>query len=101
MFEYWASILNLRKSHKDIFIYGDFNLVDAENEEIFAYTRTFEGECVLIVANFKIESATMTLPPGGTLQQEKLLISNYEGIDVEGRKITLRSFEAFACVMKA
>jgi len=52
-FEFWASLLRLRKSHKDIFIYGDFELVDVQHADVFAYIRSFEGQKAIVVSNFK------------------------------------------------
>ncbi|RDW95191.1 alpha-glucosidase [Coleophoma crateriformis] len=52
-FTYWSSMLATRKKYKDIFVYGDFNLVDETNEDIFAYTRKSEkGETMLVLCNF-------------------------------------------------
>lgn len=53
VFEYWASILRLRKTHTDVLVYGDFALIDVENDHIFAYLRTFQDQKVLVVANFR------------------------------------------------
>ncbi|KAF4627574.1 hypothetical protein G7Y89_g10580 [Cudoniella acicularis] len=77
VFSYWASILRLRKSH-EIFIYGDFELVDAEHEDVFAYKRSFEGKGVLIVANFRKEVVKWIVPKGVLLVKEKVLTKNYE-----------------------
>lgn len=41
-FHYWQRILGLRKQYKDIFVYGDFEMLDVENEfgNVVAYLRT-------------------------------------------------------------
>jgi glycosidase len=41
-FLYWHRILELRKQHKDIFVYGDFEMLDVQNEcaNVVAYLRT-------------------------------------------------------------
>ena len=53
VFEHWAAILRLRKSHQDVFIYGDFEIVDEGNNNVFAYTRSFGKKRVLVVTNFR------------------------------------------------
>ncbi|KIW66174.1 hypothetical protein PV04_08375 [Phialophora macrospora] len=41
-FLYWQRILALRKQHKDILVYGDFEMLDVQNEcaNVIAYLRT-------------------------------------------------------------
>jgi glycosidase len=100
VFEYWASILRLRKSHKDVLIYGDFELIDEGNNDVFAYTRSFENEKVLVVANFRKEHISWDTPKGLELGNGQLLTSNYAGINVKDGMASLRSFEAFAVLIK-
>lgn len=96
VFEYWASILRLRKTHKDIFIYGSYKMLDVENNDVFVYTRTFGKEIVLVVANFRAENVQWTLPKGVKLAKEGVLVSSYGGVmEMEG-VLSLRPFEAFA-----
>ncbi|KAK9326847.1 glycoside hydrolase superfamily [Lipomyces starkeyi] len=99
VFEYWASILRLRESYKDVFVYGDFRLLDAENNDVFAYTRNFENETVLVVANFKSTEVRWSLP-NISLQQDQVLISNYGDVVVKDGAVSLHPFEAFACPYK-
>lgn len=96
VFEYWANVLRFRKTHKDIFIYGDYQLIDPENNDVFAYTRTFEDQTAVVAANFRANNVEWSLP-NITLQKEKVLISNYGDLVVKDGVVSLRPFEAFAC----
>ncbi|KAL1296924.1 hypothetical protein AAFC00_004534 [Neodothiora populina] len=102
VFEFWASILKLRKSHKDVFVYGDFELVDAANEHVFAYIRTSEArEVVLVASNFRTHEAELCLPESWKLRKDGLLISNFGDLIVRsGGVVTLRPFEEFACLVE-
>lgn len=100
VFEYWVSILRLRKTYKDIFIYGTFKLLDADRNDICAYTRTFEDQTVIVVTNFRKTSLTWTLPVKISLQEDKVLISNYEAVSVQNGVLSVRPFEAFVCFIK-
>lgn len=80
-------------------IYGDFEMVDNENEDIFAFSRKFENQKVLIVANFRSREICWKVPDGLDLQKDKILISNYE-VSFSGETLNLRPFEAFACFVK-
>jgi len=97
VFEYWATLLNLRRAHKDVFIYGDFELLDAEHSDVFAYTRTFENQKVIVVTNFRKTPVTWSLPKNITLQKDNILISNYSDPNIEEGLLSLRPFEALAC----
>ncbi|CZT43865.1 probable alpha-amylase [Rhynchosporium secalis] len=96
VFEYWASILRLRKTHKDIFIYGSFQMLDMENDNVFAYTRTYGKETVLVIANFRAESVEWTLPEAVKLNKEGVLVSTYGGVMEMNGVLSLKPFEAFA-----
>jgi len=100
VFEYWASILRLRKSHKDIFIYGEFKLLTTGNNDIFAYTRTFGEDKVVVVANFKKEEISHDFQKEIDLKDDGVLISNYGEIQRTDFIAKLRPFEAFACLVK-
>jgi len=100
VFQYWASILKLRKEQKDIFIYGNFEMVDVENEDVFAYLRSFSGEKVLVVANFRKEGVAWNVPKGMELARDRVLVSNYGRIGGTEGEVDLRPFEAFACFLK-
>lgn len=100
VFEYWASILKIRKEQKDIFIYGNFEMVDVENKDVFAHLRSFSGEKVLVVANFRKEGVVWNVPRELELVRDRLLVSNYGGIEGREGLVDLRPFEAFACFVK-
>ncbi|CZR62401.1 probable alpha-glucosidase (maltase) [Phialocephala subalpina] len=100
VFEYWASILRLRKNHKEIFIYGTFEMLDMKHDDVLAYIRAFGKEKVIVVANFRKESLTWTLPKGIRLQTDKILTSSYGGISVMDGELSLKPFEAFACYVE-
>jgi glycosidase len=96
VFEYWASILRLRKAHKDVFIYGDFELLDADHIDVFTYTRTFENQKVIVVTNFRKTPISWSLPKDIAFHKGKILISNYSDTNIKEGLVFLRPFEAFA-----
>ncbi|KAG7050204.1 trehalose-6-phosphate hydrolase [Colletotrichum scovillei] len=56
VFNFWKMVLATRKRYLDIFVYGDFALVDEKNEKILAYARRAEDGAVAVVAcNFSSE----------------------------------------------
>jgi alpha-glucosidase len=56
--EFWRHMLDLRKKEKDVFVYGRWEEVPAQEsgEDVFAYTMTSgEGEKALVLLNFSEE----------------------------------------------
>lgn len=96
-FEYWAAILRLRRELASVFVYGDFEMIDAGHEDVFAYTRTFGGESVLVVSNFREHAVDWVLPSAiVSPKQEDMLISTYGSVQSSRDSVALRPFEAFA-----
>jgi glycosidase len=97
-FEHWSAILRLRKELADVFVYGDFEMVDAEHDDVFAYTRSYNGESVLVVCNFRDRPTEWKLPLSSHgARREHLMISTHGDIILDADAVSLRPFEAFAC----
>ncbi|RIL46859.1 glycoside hydrolase family 13 protein [Staphylococcus equorum] len=91
---FYKSLIQLKKSH-DIFTYGTFNLIDAENEHVFAYIRELDGKRVLVVGNLTDKSATLEF-------NEKINENNIELHNYKDNKLdlnALRPFEAFVIAL--
>lgn len=86
---YFRKMIQLRKQNS-VFVYGDWALVDAENPNVFAYTRTLNGKKVLVLLNFKALNATVNLK-GLDISKTKTLIDNYDTPSVIGQ---LKPYEA-------
>ncbi|MFJ7639369.1 alpha-glucosidase [Peribacillus sp. NPDC097206] len=77
IFHFYKKLIQLRKQH-DIIVYGRFDLLCPDDEQIFAYTRTLGEEKVLVLCNFKGQEATLTIPTALHSLKATLLIGNYE-----------------------
>jgi glycosidase len=63
VFRCYRTVFDARKAHKDIFVYGDFELIDEDNDKVFAYKRTAEnGDSALVVCNFAAEPVEWKMP---------------------------------------
>lgn len=94
----WRTVLDTRKAHKDIFVYGDFRLVDEAHDKIFAYSRTAEnGDAALVVCNFAAEPVEWKLP---VKAREILVTSAGRALkDVNAEGIQLAPCEALAVLL--
>lgn len=94
IFYYYQKLIRLRKMYP-IIVYGDFTLLDPENEETFAYIRCYNGEKLLVVSNWTGEEVLFTMPETAEFTPRELLIANYDDAAIPpGRVLVLRPWEA-------
>lgn len=90
VFAYYKELIRLRKN-SDLIVYGDYELLCPESEELFVYTRKLDGEKMIVMCNFTDHDVEYKVPQ--EFEGAKKLIGNYDG-DFDGR--TLRPYEAVA-----
>lgn len=100
-YNFWASVLRLRKHEIDIFVYGDYRPVDSDSEEVFAFVR---GGKVLVLANFTDKDVEWDSRAHGVRNTKEVLLNNYENAGTATRRIltekwTLRPFEALVVML--
>ena len=96
IFHYYQKLISLRKE-KDIIVYGGFEPLYRDDEQIFVYTRKLDQEKLLIVCNFSERNAEMEIP--GEFKESECLITNLDRTVFEG-KIVLKPYEAFVLYKK-
>jgi oligo-1,6-glucosidase len=63
VWQFWQRGLKARKDNKRVFVYGDYEELDPEDEDVFAYVRTADdGEQFVVVLNFSGKNRQWTLP---------------------------------------
>jgi oligo-1,6-glucosidase len=70
---YVRTLIKLR-AHTLAFVYGDFDDLDPQHAQVFAYTRSLGSDKYLVVENFSSSPVTYTLPSG--LTAATLLLSD-------------------------
>ncbi len=91
VFHYYRKLIALRREHP-IMVYGRYEELLADSEELFVYTRTLESETLLVVCSFCDHETAFAIPQ--EFAGASCLISNRNG-DYTGTKITLKPYEAF------
>lgn len=101
IFHYYRRLIQLRKQH-EVIVYGRYELLNPEDQQVYAYTRTLGEERLLVVLNFYDKPAHFTWTTDEAVamsidevKSAELLIANYDvpaGEDV--RQLDLRPYEA-------
>lgn len=100
IFYHYKKLIQLRKE-LDVIVYGKYDLIEGDHEEIYAYTRELGDEKLLVVANFYDGTPKFTLPAGFSGADAELVISSYEDSPQSpSDQIDLRPYEAVVYRLK-
>lgn len=88
-------LINYRKNNP-LVVYGDYQLLES-HENVFAYTRTYEGKTLLVVANISNKMDRIDLSEFDL--SDEILITN-SPIDLSGKLVNLPPYGAFAILTK-
>jgi len=91
---HFRKMVNVRKEN-DVLIYGNYQLLQAEHPEIYAYTRSLEDKELLVLLNFTDHDSKMELPKNCTIYTT--LINNYDVLKNDNYKISLKPYQAIIC----
>ncbi|KAF2709078.1 glycoside hydrolase family 13 protein [Pleomassaria siparia CBS 279.74] len=95
---FWKRGLENRKTHKDVFVYGDFEAIDEEHDKVVCWKRCSEQEVFVTVLNFSGQEIPWDGLEGSGVQVEKWVAGNYDERELEKRntqgKLVLRPWEA-------
>ncbi|KAJ9101239.1 hypothetical protein QFC21_003458 [Naganishia friedmannii] len=89
---FYKELFRLRNEHL-VLVYGDFNYLDFDNEDVFAYVKEHEGEKVLVVLNYTGKTVTYTIPSSLETGNAKLLLGTLGKGAIETGKIVLEPWE--------
>ncbi|MGN0399523.1 MAG: alpha-glucosidase [Blautia sp.] len=90
VFNYYKKLIELR--HKEgVIVYGHYELLMPESEELYVYTREMEDEKILVICNFTEKEIEYTLPE--EFENGTILISNYEKQSADA-EMNLKPYEA-------
>ncbi len=93
IFYYYQKLIELRKEYP-VFVYGDYQLLLEDDEEIYVYLREYQGQRLLVILNFFAEEPKFELPANINYESKQLLLSNYEVESNDLKEVNLRSYEA-------
>ena len=77
---FYKTMLAMRKKHKDVFVYGKFELLDPQGRGTFVYRKRYTDKTAVVVLNF---TTNYQLLPEEAVEGMTLLVSSYGKIDGE------------------
>ncbi|NLL93676.1 MAG: alpha-glucosidase [Clostridiales bacterium] len=89
---FYRNLIRIRKN--DVCIQkGNYQSMMKDDEDVFAYTRTFEDMKILVVCNFHNCTKDINI----NMDTKEVLISNYDNEKIDLRNLKLRPYEAIMC----
>lgn len=99
IFYYYKKLIEIRKK-EDIIAYGDYKMLLAENNQVYAYKRSLNNESIIVVNNFYGKRCIIDLSDELKSKNIEILISNYDYNHNNFSEIELREYEAFVIKIK-
>lgn len=99
VFSYYKELIRLRRNH-EIIVYGSYELLLPEDEDLYVYTRTLNEEKLLVICNFSAHNRSIVLPDGWEPQKLERWIGNYSGAIIE-EELNIRPYEAMVLYRNA
>lgn len=92
IFHYYKKLIALRKE-MPVIVYGDFEAYMRDDDNVFAYKRSFVDEALFVMCNFTEKPVTVTVPQE-FVKEGKCIISNVERAEYK-TEMELKPYEAF------
>lgn len=99
VFWHYRDLIALRKAHP-IFTQGDYQELLAGHEQVWAYTRSANGQTLLVVSNFYGEPVEFALPAELQAAEGRLLLGNYPDSPARPQSCMLRPYESLIWLME-
>jgi oligo-1,6-glucosidase len=93
IFYYYQRLIQLRKSNP-VIVHGTYDLVLADHPQIYAFTRTWQTDRLLVILNFSRETPPLDLPTDLIEADYEVMIANYPIERGHPHRSILRPYEA-------
>lgn len=100
IFYYYQKLIQLRHE-MPIITDGVYELLDKENESVYAYLRKGEKETLLVVGNFTDKTINYHIEEKVQAKKSRLLISNYNAAETFERDLSLEPYGACVYLLEA
>ena len=94
---HFRKMVKFRNDNK-VLVYGNYQLLQAEHPEIYAYTRTLDTEKLMVLLNFTDHNSSIILPEISKI--EDININNYEALTINKDEVSLKPYQAVIVSIK-
>jgi oligo-1,6-glucosidase len=95
---YFRRLIRLRKREPTL-VYGRYRLLDRENPEVYAYTRTLGSRTLMVALSFSRTGGRTAVPAGFTAG--RTLINNLPSSPLQGATLMLRPYQAVVLELRS
>lgn len=97
VFAYYKKLIALRKNpeYKETIVYGDFEALFEDRNNLMAFYRKSNEKSLLIVANYQNLEQSITLPN----EYKKIVLNNYSEVVSDGRTIRMQGYQVLILEM--
>jgi oligo-1,6-glucosidase len=93
VYHYYRRLIGLRHTEPTV-AHGDFTMLLADHEQVYAFTRRHGDTELLVLGNFSGESVTVEIPDAAGWRDAELLLANVPAPDALQTELTLQPWEA-------
>ncbi|MBU2526437.1 MAG: alpha-glucosidase [Bacteroidetes bacterium] len=96
--QFFKKMVGIRKKHLTL-VYGQYEILEPDHEQIYAYKRFDDRNIFLVVLNFSDTVSEFHLPAETQEAHFEIILSNYETSDheINPEKICLQAYQAMVC----
>ncbi|KAK3708867.1 hypothetical protein LTR37_011197 [Vermiconidia calcicola] len=94
VWQFWKRGLENRRKHKEVFVYGSFELLDDKHPDVFSYKKSSKSEAFVVALNFSGSDVEWTIPERAKV--DNWVTSNYDSWgpkQTTSGKVRLRPWE--------
>jgi oligo-1,6-glucosidase len=73
---YWKRMLGVRKQYSDLLVHGEYDDLDVENRDFYAFTKTWKGKKAFVICNFTNKEQRLYVPKQIDNIKKELLVSS-------------------------
>jgi len=88
---HFRKMVKLRKEN-EVLVYGDYQIIQQEHPDIYAYSRILDDEKMLVLLNFTDHNSSIIMSEKYNISQT--LINNYKTLIINDNSITLEPYQA-------
>ncbi|MCM3763893.1 alpha-glucosidase [Neobacillus niacini] len=93
VYYFYRKLIQLRKEHQ-VMVYGDFQELFEDHQQIYSFIREYENERWLVLLNISDLLVEIELPESLALVEKEIILENYKVQEVSTDELKLKPYEA-------